>query len=553
MLRVEEQTRTLLKGYSYDYEAQRFRDNVTGRFVSRRKITSLLEQIISRRESQLQALVQLYLDGGISPSSWLSSTRHLLQRQYLQSAALGAGGWDRMTPMMRGRIADMLRLEYGRLANFAADIQAGRVTAAQAANRMQMYMGNARKMFFFFEQEVLPDPDSGTVYIEKRNLDPAAKSCPDCVEYHDLGWQLLGALPLPSDACRCFPGDTLVVSSEIDTAYNRHYSGELVEITTSLGNKLSATPNHPVATCSGWAAIGSIKEGDKVLYNKRIYGSVGGEPNKENIPTPIKDIYDSISYSSSGITYRRAGLSVDFHGDGGEQEIYIVRSENSLSDGDKPFIEKELVDLFFSCSRSGKVSRSCLISSCPFVTLRDDSSFHVASKSNSVFSKNAFYRVLRSFVLRAKFIKRSSIFVLSRNFLAQVKKLLSSFVGLELSYESILTEASPWDSVLSKNASDNSSSNPVFLREGKLGVPPNVLSDDFFLNSIFVGVDTVVSTRRYFFDGHVFNLSTYSGNYTANNLIVQNCDGNCRCDMDRVIIPADTAANYIGTRKSIQK
>ena len=59
----------------------------------------------------------------------------MLKREYLQNAALGAGGWDRLTQADYGRIGGKLRAEYARLANMAEQVAAGEVTAAQAINR----------------------------------------------------------------------------------------------------------------------------------------------------------------------------------------------------------------------------------------------------------------------------------------------------------------------------------------------------------------------------------------------------------------------------------
>lgn len=193
----------LLQGYIFDTSVQRYRYLRTGRFVARDRIIDLLERSIDSRERRVLRGTQRFLDGAISPATWITRTKTMLRRQHLQMAALAKGGWDRLTPHDYGRVGGTLRAEYDRIANMAGQIARGEVSEAQAANRMHMYLGNARKEFFLTERENLRPADFGNMWIEKRRLEPTAQHCEDCLRYNEMGWQSLGVLPVPSEDSQC--------------------------------------------------------------------------------------------------------------------------------------------------------------------------------------------------------------------------------------------------------------------------------------------------------------------------------------------------------------
>jgi len=187
----------------WDSASNRYRSLLTGWYVSRARILELLERAINARERQILSGLTAYQDGLLLPSVFAARTSLLVKRQYLQNAALAAGGWDRLTFADYGRIGGILRGVYRRIAQLAIDIEHELVSEAQARNRIHMYMGNARSMFYSVERERLPVPEPGRMYIERRILDPMAVHCDDCVAYAGLGWQPEGVLPVPSQACAC--------------------------------------------------------------------------------------------------------------------------------------------------------------------------------------------------------------------------------------------------------------------------------------------------------------------------------------------------------------
>lgn len=108
----------------------------------------------------------------------------------------------------------------------------------------------------------------------------------------------------------------------IRAATDREYVGELVTIEVATGKKLSATPNHPVATPRGWVAISELNEGDEVLYSLDPNWS----PKVNHVIPTIKQVAKSLPV----VLARVPGSTEDFHGDGSDGEVTVVRADGFL-------------------------------------------------------------------------------------------------------------------------------------------------------------------------------------------------------------------------------
>jgi hypothetical protein len=196
----------ILPNYSWDSSQARFRSSATGKFVARRTILDLMERQITGSENRLADLTTALHEGRISPAIWQEQMRTELRRLHTTQAALGAGGFDRMSFREWGRTGGLLRNDYQRLTNLANDIVAGKASLPQALSRVAGYVGNARVNFFEAERDAMRA--TGKQFEERRRLG-ASEHCIDCVEYYRQGWQPLGVLPVPGQGsvcgtrCRC--------------------------------------------------------------------------------------------------------------------------------------------------------------------------------------------------------------------------------------------------------------------------------------------------------------------------------------------------------------
>jgi hypothetical protein len=191
------------------HPAWRYRDQSTGRFVSRANIVGLLEAQVDSAEHRLASLTTAYYEGRLSPALWADNMRTELRRLHLQNAALGAGGFNNLTAQAYGRAGGHLRQEYARLVEFGRAIASKEITLPQALARANMYVGSARVEYFAEQQaQRMANAPDGMTVIEMRSLG-AAEHCINCIDYHSQGWQPIGTLPPPGvgsvclSNCRC--------------------------------------------------------------------------------------------------------------------------------------------------------------------------------------------------------------------------------------------------------------------------------------------------------------------------------------------------------------
>lgn len=200
----------ILPGFTWDRNVARYRDTTRGQFVSRQRITGLLDIQINTAEQRLGNLVTALHEQRISPGVFQEQMRTELRRLHLQNSALGAGGFERLGAREYGRAGQMLRGDYQRLTNLANDIVNGRATLPQALNRVHGYVGTARNNFLHAERDANQQAAAARgVRMEERRRLGASEHCPDCVRYAALGWQAIGTLPVPGEGsvcgrnCRC--------------------------------------------------------------------------------------------------------------------------------------------------------------------------------------------------------------------------------------------------------------------------------------------------------------------------------------------------------------
>ena len=111
----------------------------------------------------------------------------------------------------------------------------------------------------------------------------------------------------------CFTGDTEVGSpSGIKTLWRAPYSGDLVSITLENGIRFSATPNHPILTEHGWAAIGSLDVGNNLVHLLRTCRIALKQNVHQRIAT-FKDVFEAYSVESNQRFVPASEF--DFHGD----------------------------------------------------------------------------------------------------------------------------------------------------------------------------------------------------------------------------------------------
>ena len=186
-----------LPGYSWDSRVANYRD-AGGRFVSREKILGLMEQRITHHQDEIGRLARALGDKRISIADWQRGTANQLRLMHTQQAALGRGGWERMTQADWGRVGGNLRGQYKYLDGFAKDIAAGKLSPAQIEARARMYGQSGRAAYWRGARAA----KAAAGYTEERRIAVGdANTCETCDNLEALGWRPLGELPMPGTAC----------------------------------------------------------------------------------------------------------------------------------------------------------------------------------------------------------------------------------------------------------------------------------------------------------------------------------------------------------------
>lgn len=187
--------------YVYNRANMRYRDTITGRFVSRNDIFSALERRMDVGFNQLDGLLVSALAPNVDFTFEQFQRAFLLEirNQHVQAFVVGAGGRGNITPAMWGRLGDRIKREYRHARGFIQEIANGSLTENQIRARIGMYANSVWRDFNAGMQEQA----EAQGFTEMRRVTRPGESCVDCIRYEALGWQPIGALPLPGNESRC--------------------------------------------------------------------------------------------------------------------------------------------------------------------------------------------------------------------------------------------------------------------------------------------------------------------------------------------------------------
>lgn len=302
---------------------------------------------------------------------------------------------------------------------------------------------------------------------------------PDGVAIDESFDSIDGPMDAPPDPHpSCFPGYVIVSASTIEAVSKRRYNGSLIVICTALGKELSCTPNHPILTPGGFRPAHLLDVGSDVVCVRSGWQFI--EQDHEHVPTSIKQVADAFGRSREVSSIPVPVSAPDFHGDGVGSEVAVVWSNRLLrSRGDAAMVQK--------FGQSGLSWRAWL------ADLHDGGS------------------------RLAAFLHRS----------------LSSSCGLVGLCCARLALAFGYPARLQRQPlAVTADGNTVLLQEGS-----DRFAADTVLASKLIGrrasevvLDHIVDVRTVVYDGHVYNLQTDVGWFTAEGIIVHNC----QCDIEIV-------------------
>lgn len=145
----------------------------------------------------------------------------------------------------------------------------------------------------------------------------------------------------------CLLPGTRVDARDVLAVSERRYEGEVVVFSTACGEELSVTPNHPVLTDAGWVPAAFLHEGSRVVRDlRRQWEPRQGHQDEENVPARVEDVAEALRLSPTSMSHHVPGTAKQFHGDGIEGEIGVVRSDRPLRNTYKPTLREHVGEGF---------------------------------------------------------------------------------------------------------------------------------------------------------------------------------------------------------------
>ena len=306
----------------------------------------------------------------------------------------------------------------------------------------------------------------------------------------------------------CLLPDTLVDSAVIRAVFRRWYSGPVVEIKVRDGSVFTTTPNHPMLTQEGWVSAGLLKQGDNLIgHNGKKDTRVAGDVNINRCPTPISEIFDSIS--TFGIVERKIVSGPDFHGDGRENSnVDIFCTNRELSIGDFSPLNKPIMENVFTPSG---LSRSSFCSTCSGLLSIDKRHCLCSSTQRNTFiSQPSFNNIDIYTETRGQS---------GEGFACDIP--IDNLIGVNVISENF----TPSLTLREQQTLRATSKNPHFLQN--LSNPVLIIESESIDNlslseSTQVKLGNIVSIRTSQYSGHVYNLETPHGYFTIDNYYTGN-------------------------------
>lgn len=307
----------------------------------------------------------------------------------------------------------------------------------------------------------------------------------------------------PVWGCTCIVADTSVRPiGELEAASKVGYRGPLVVVKTAAGEKLSITPDHPILTTRGWIPAKTLRKGDQVIRHPDARQEVT-DTHVDDLPTAIGELHSALSQRRRLYQLRKRVHGLDFHGDGHfmEGDVDVVTVDSLLSGQRDPALYEhvpqgallEITTRPFQGSRAGARGRAVGAALAGVIASRPNPDTEPVP-----------YPVPQSPVR-------------DPHLFSQLADGLGGQIALDERIE-ISDRLQPRPRLAARNPS-----------------PLEVLADDAVVDAITltdlrqslaapVTLDHVVKVEIIGeWSGHVYDLQTSSGMYSAGNIIIHNC------------------------------
>jgi hypothetical protein len=316
----------------------------------------------------------------------------------------------------------------------------------------------------------------------------------------------------------CVPSGVLAAGPTTDAALVRWYEGDLVVIRTASGELLPVTPQHPVLTDRGWIPSHLIKEGEYVVRGRAFERMAVDHPDRYEVPTLIEEAWRA--RAMHGLLSMPLAPE-DLHGDGSYGYVDVVATDGLLRD--RLFTRGAQPAHHLSLGGRGIAEGAALDSggrSCPLLVADDPASDGgVRGFRDSLALFLAHRGVAQLTRLRRTADGHAGFFEASSDHLTGYADAAGEF-DLMFASEVARDDLGFRQRVAVRPRFDPTG--PYGTREGRR---IHASRGRRLLDRLAgdVELDRVVELRRVGWRGHVYNLQTAEGWFSANGIIISNC------------------------------
>lgn len=276
----------------------------------------------------------------------------------------------------------------------------------------------------------------------------------------------------------CFLPDS-IIEGQVCGASKALYSGKAIQLTTSIGRRISVTANHPILTDQGFIAAQAIHEGDKLVCygNEARTSSLGiaSQRDENQAPSIVQDVFGALAESGNSLLSLYVGD--DFHGEAKRfvGDIDVVGTYRELAFYRESMFSEDRENLVFEQSLPSELI--LMGRSLPDFSIDGNDAAFSGFPSGTALSVN-----------QSRIATDETPFHVFR-----------------------FGSASQMNVMLSENSRDNISADIILARE---------LIDR---SSGIITLDNVVDVQEFDFSGHVYDLHSPLGWIVASGIVTSNC------------------------------
>lgn len=186
--------------WSFDDRTGRYRDKKSGRFLSKDAVTTLTTQNLAAENKELRGYLAEVIQGERSLIDFSVRAAETVKKAHIQEYLLGRGGLANAKDSEYLAIGRSLKdLHYPAIKRFTEDLKTGKLSEAQAYQRLSLILNASKQSYGFGEKQSRLD---GGMEWARRYLG-IAEHCPDCVGYASLGVVLAATIIPPATNCQC--------------------------------------------------------------------------------------------------------------------------------------------------------------------------------------------------------------------------------------------------------------------------------------------------------------------------------------------------------------